>query len=105
MTIDEADRLYLQRKQEASAATIREFVDYLMTHEGNPAQEFVAKVRSSPEEYRIYITNLEGLLQDPGYADDFFGATGKVLKVESNHVKTWAEKIAQATLDQTPTLQ
>ena len=105
MTTEQADRQYLARKKLAEVANVNDFVDYLMKHDGNPSQEFVADLRSSPQEYQRYVTNLEELLCDIGYADDFFGVTGKVLKVSANHTKSWAEKIAQSILAQTPTLQ
>lgn len=105
ISTEEADQLYLARKASAEHATQEDFVKFLLEHDGKPSQDFVSKLRASPEEHQYYVTCLEGLLKDPGYADDFFGCTGKRLNVALGHAKVWAEAIAEEVLNQIPTLQ
>lgn len=95
----------MEQKAAAKMATKEDFVSFLLDHDGRPSQDFVAKLRASPEERDRYMKGLEGLLTDPGYADDFFGCTRKRLNVAPAHAKAWAESIAEAVLNQTPTLQ
>jgi len=95
----------LDLKAKAPMADIADFVEYFMSHDGNPPQYFVIKVRKEPAEMDIFVEYLEDLITDPSYAEDFFSATGKVLNVCESHARTWAEKIASSVLDQTPTLQ
>lgn len=105
ISTEEADKLYLERKALAEQATQADFVKFLLEHDGKPSQDFVAKLRASPEEHKYYMACLEGLLKDPGYAEDFFGCTGKRLNVALEHAKAWAEAIAEEILSQIPTLQ
>ena len=105
ISTEEADRLYMEKKAAAKHVTQLEFAHYLMTHGGDPGQEFVAALRANPHEYAGYVESLTDLLTDPGYADDFFGTTGKVLAVRKEHVDDWAESIAEIIISKTPTLQ
>ena len=105
VSIAEADRIYAEKKAAAEHATQADFVKFLLEHDGKPSQDFVSKLRASPEERNYYVTCLEGLFKDPGYADDFFGCTGKRLNVALGHAKAWAEAIAEEVLNQIPTLQ
>lgn len=95
----------LTSKNNSPEATIDSFVKFFMSHDSTPPQDFVIKVRTSPEEMDLFISNLDDLLQDSNYADDFFNATGTVLRVYPFYTKPLAKIIALAILDQTPTLQ
>lgn len=95
----------LTSKAKAPMATITDFVEYFMSHDGNPPQYFVIKVRKSPEEMDIFVEDIQRALTDPDYAESFFDATGKILNVCQSHAKRWAEQIASAVLEQTPTRQ
>lgn len=97
------ERLALKAK--ASVATIADFVEFFMSHDGTPPQDFVIRVRTSPVEMAMFVTNLEDLLSDPSYAEDYFSATGMILNVCESHARSWAEQIASAVLEKSPTLQ
>lgn len=95
----------LDLKSKAPMATIADFVEFFMGHDGAPPQHFVIKVRKEPTEMDIFVGYLEDALTDPNYTESFFSATGKVLNVCESHARRWAEQIASAVLNQTPTLQ
>ncbi|MCX6756939.1 MAG: hypothetical protein NTW35_02170 [Candidatus Nomurabacteria bacterium] len=97
------DRLDL--KEKSPEATLGSFVNFFMSHDGTPPQNFIIKVKNTPLEMDLFVANLEGLLQDPSYAEDFFSATGTVLNVYPFYTKPLAGIIAAAVLEQSPTLQ
>lgn len=102
---EESAAQFYARMNEARTVDIEEFIEFLMTHDGDPSPTFANSLRVNPEKYSEYVRSMQALLCDEYYVKDFFSVTGKVLRVPPNKANLWAEKIAQSIVDQTSTLQ